>query len=93
MRLRLKQQRLVELLSASPLSQNHWALKVGLSRGHWSEIVNGKHPYPSAKTRALILDAMKVPLEELFDVEVGIDPLADLDFRLAIADRYIIDAE
>jgi hypothetical protein len=29
-RLRLKQQRLIELLTASPLSQNHWALKVGV---------------------------------------------------------------
>ncbi len=93
MRLKLKQQRLIELLAASPLSQNHWALKVGLSRGHWSEIVNGKHPYPSAKTRVLILDALQVPLEELFDVELGIDPLADVDFRRAIADRYIIDTE
>ncbi|HJU73981.1 MAG TPA: ADOP family duplicated permease [Gemmatimonadaceae bacterium] len=93
MRLRLKQQRLIELLGASSLSQNHWALKVGLSRGHWSEIVNGKHPYPSAKTRVLILDALQVPLEELFDVEVGIDPLADVDFRRAVADRYIIDTE
>ncbi|MGH7712456.1 MAG: protein kinase domain-containing protein, partial [Gemmatimonadaceae bacterium] len=93
MRLRLKQQRLVELLAASGLSQNHWALKVGLSRGHWSEIVNGKHPYPSAKTRVLMLDALQVPLEELFDVEVGLDPLAGVDFRRAIADRYIIDTE
>ncbi|MGH7695897.1 MAG: protein kinase domain-containing protein, partial [Gemmatimonadaceae bacterium] len=93
MRLRLKQQRLVELLAVSALSQNHWALKVGLSRGHWSEIVNGKHLYPSAKTRVQMLDALQVPLEELFDVEVGIDPLADVDFRRAIADRYIIDTE
>jgi putative ABC transport system permease protein len=93
MRLRLKQQRLVELLAASALSQNHWALKVGISRGHWSEIVNGKHPYPSAKTRVLMLDALQVPVEELFDIEAGLDPLADVDFRRAIADRYIIDTE
>jgi hypothetical protein len=33
-RLRLKQQRLLEFLAASPLSQNHWALKLGLSKGH-----------------------------------------------------------
>jgi serine/threonine protein kinase/DNA-binding XRE family transcriptional regulator len=92
-RLRLKQQRLIELLAASGLSQNHWALRIGVARGHWSEIVNGKHPYPSAKTRTLILDALKVPVEELFDVEVGIDPVADVDFRRAIADRYIIDTE
>lgn len=83
MRLRLKQQRLVELLAGSALSQNHWALKVGISRGHWSEIVNGKHPYPSAKTRVLMLDALHIPVEDLFDIEVGLDPLADVDFRRA----------
>jgi predicted permease len=92
-RLRLKQQRLLELLARSALSQNHWALKVGLSRGHWSEIVNGKHLYPSAKTRVQMLDALQVPLEELFDVETGIDPLTDIDFRRAIADRCLIDTE
>jgi len=92
-RLRLNQQRLVELLAASALSQNHWALKVGVARGHWSEIVNGKHPYPSSKTRTRMLEALQVPLAELFDVEVGIDPLADLDFRRAISDRYLIDTE
>ena len=93
MRLRLKQQRLIELLAKSGLSQNHWALRIGVARGHWSEIVNGKHLYPSAKTRTLMLEALKVPLEELFDIETGIDPVADIDFRRAIADRYIIDAE
>src|SRR5262245_10303837 len=41
MRVRLRQQRLLEFLAQSRLSQNHWALKLGLSRGHWSEIVNG----------------------------------------------------
>jgi hypothetical protein len=49
MRVRLRQQRLLNFLAQSRLSQNHWALKLGISRGHWSEIVNGKHPYPSPK--------------------------------------------
>ncbi|HSA56754.1 MAG TPA: ADOP family duplicated permease [Gemmatimonadaceae bacterium] len=93
MRLRLNQQRLLELLGSSSLSQNHWALKLGLARGHWSEIVNGKHPYPSARTRTRMLEEFKVPMEELFTIEVGIDPLAGTDFRRAIADRYLIDAE
>jgi hypothetical protein len=28
-------------MARSNLSQNHWAMKLGLSRGHWSDIVNG----------------------------------------------------
>jgi predicted permease len=92
-RVRLKQQRLLQFLAGSPLSQNHWALKLGLSRGHWSEIVNGKHPYPSPRTRQLMLETLGLPLEELFDIEAGVAPWADFDFRRAIADRYLIDSE
>ncbi|NOT09697.1 MAG: protein kinase [Gemmatimonadales bacterium] len=93
MRVRLKHQRLLELLAESRLSQNHWALKIGISRGHWSEIVNGKHPYPSPKTRERILETFALPLEELFEIEAGLAPWADTDFRRAIADRYLIDSE
>ena len=69
MRVRLSQQRLLAFLAQSPLSQNHWALKLGLSRGHWSDIVNGKHPYPSPKTRTRMLEVLGLPLEELFEIE------------------------
>jgi len=93
MRLRLKIDRLTALLAASPLSQNHWAIKLGLSKGHWSEIVNGKHPYPSARTRALMVEAFGVPVDELFEVEAGTAPEADIGFRRAIGDRYIIDSD
>ncbi len=93
MRLRLKTPRLQELLASSALSQNHWALKVGLSRGHWSEIVNGKHPWLSAKTRSRILEVFDVPLDTLFEIEAGVAPWADVDFRRAISDRYLIDME
>jgi len=92
-RVRLKQQRLRELLANSRLTQNHWALKLGISRGHWSEIVNGKHPYPSPRTRARMLETLACPLEDLFEIEAGIEPWADTDFRRAIADRYLIDSE
>jgi putative ABC transport system permease protein len=92
-RVRLKQQRLRELLAASRLSQNHWALKIGISRGHWSGIVNGKHPYPSPRTRARMLETFACPLEDLFEIEAGIEPWADTDFRRAISDRYLIDSE
>lgn len=93
MRVRLKLDRLQQLLAASALSQNHWALKIGLSRGHWSDIVNGRHPYPSTKTRRPMLEELGVPLEDLFEVESGPTSAADVDFRRAIADRYIIDTE
>ncbi|HEY9382721.1 MAG TPA: hypothetical protein VIP80_04325 [Gemmatimonadales bacterium] len=41
MRVRLSQQRLLSFLAQSPLSQNHWALKLGLSRGHWTRVATG----------------------------------------------------
>ena len=93
MRVRLNQQRLLAYLAQSRLSQNHWALKLGLSRGHWSEIVNGKHPYPSPKTRERMLEVLGLPFEELFEVETEAASWADTDFRRAIADRYLIDTE
>jgi predicted permease len=92
MRLRLKLDRLKQLLAASSLSQNHWALKIGLSRGHWSDLVNGRHPYPSTKTRQRMLEEFGVALEDLFEKEASGTP-GDVDFRRAIADRYIIDTE
>ena len=93
MRVRLNQQRLLAFLAVSRLSQNHWALRLGLSRGHWSEIVNGKHPYPSPKTRERMLEVLGLPFDELFEVETEAPSWADVDFRRAIADRYLVDAE
>ena len=93
MRVRLNQQKLLAFLAQSPLSQNHWALKLGLSKGHWSEIVNGKHPYPSPRTRERMLEVLGIPFEELFEIETGIPEWADTDFRRALADRYLIDRE
>src|ERR1044071_6841996 len=90
MRYRLRVDRLAELLAASRLSQNHWALKLGLSRGHWSDIVNGRHPFPSAKTRERMLETFGVPLEALFTPDDGRE---DLEFRIAIAPRYEIMQE
>ncbi len=93
MRVRLKLERLQQLLARSALSQNHWAIRIGLSSGHWSDIVNGRHPYPSTKTRRRMLEELRVPLEELFEIETSSTSPSDIDFRRAIADRYIIDAE
>ena len=93
MRVRLNQQKLLAFLAQSPLSQNHWALKLGLSKGHWSEIVNGKHAYPSPKTRERMLELLAIPFEDLFEIEAGVPGWTDTDFRRAIADRYLIDSE
>ena len=92
MRVRLKQQKLRDLVAQSTLSQNHWAIKLGISRGHWSEIVNGKHPYPSPKTRERLLDVFGVSFDELFEIEPG-PAGADADFQAAIAHRYLIEKE
>lgn len=69
MRVRLKHDRLAALLAASRLSQNHWALRLGISRGHLSDLVNGRHRYVSARTRQRLLDVLKVSMDELFEVE------------------------
>ncbi|HEX6053883.1 MAG TPA: protein kinase, partial [Gemmatimonadaceae bacterium] len=91
MRLRLRIDRLAAILGASRLSQNHWALRLGLSRGHWSDIVNGRHPYPSVKTRQRMLEVFGVPEHELFVAEETRGD--DHEFRLALAPRYEIVRE
>jgi predicted permease len=93
MRVRLKLDRLTQLLAESSLSQNHWAMKLGLSRGHWSEIVNGKHPYPSARSRERMLDAFGASLDELFTIEPGSGSGGATDFRMAIGPEYLVDQE
>ncbi len=90
MRVRLRTQHLTELLARSARSQNAWAIRVGVSRGHWSDLVNGKHPYPSPKTREQMLDAFGVPFEELFEIEsANTEP--DTALQASLARRYIID--
>jgi putative ABC transport system permease protein len=91
MRLRLRTDRLAELLAASRLSQNHWALRLGLSKGHWSDLVNGRHPFPSPKTRDRMLEVFGVTQDELFVADES--RADDLEFRVAIAPRYEIMQE
>ncbi len=91
MRVRLKREQLLDLIARSNLSQNHWAMKLGLSRGHWSDIVNGKHPYPSPKTRERMLEVLRVDFDDLFETESG--GWSDQKFHAAISDRYLIDRE
>ena len=85
MRHRLNLDRLAQLLAGSRVSQNHWAIRLGFSRGHWSDIVNGRHPYPSAKTRLRMVEVFGVG--DLFTAEPS-QRDADVDFRIAISGRY-----
>jgi putative ABC transport system permease protein len=87
---RLNLQRLSQILASSNLSQNHWALRLGLSRGHWSDLVNGRHPYPSAKTRTRMTEVFGV--EDLFVAEPGAGA-AGVDLRMAISGRYELTTE
>src|SRR6187397_2602219 len=92
MRVRLNVARLQALLANSRLSQNHWAVRVGISRGHWSDIVHGRHPYPSAKTRERMVEVFGVPAEELFEPDDGAHA-DDVAFRVAVATRYELTSE
>jgi predicted permease len=81
------------MMAQSSLSQNHWAIKLGLSKGHWSAIVNGRHPFPSPKTRERMLEVFKIPFHDLFEVESGPAEGADATFQAALADKYLIERE
>ncbi|MEE8585316.1 MAG: ABC transporter permease, partial [Acidobacteriota bacterium] len=74
MKVKLKYWRLALELAKSPLSLNRWAQKMGLSSGHLSELVNGKKVCPRPETRHRILQALKIPFEDLFEVELHQPP-------------------
>ncbi len=93
MRFRLRTDQLQCLLAESRLSQNHWAIRLGFSRGHWSDIVNGKHPFPSTKTRERMVEVLGTTFEVLFQPDVTPSADADVEFRSALSDRYLIDRE
>jgi putative ABC transport system permease protein len=91
MRLRLRLDRLEQLLEGSRVSQNHWAMRLGLSRGHWSDLLKGNHPYPSAKTRQRMIEVFGVGERDLFEPDHGDG--AAFDFRVAIAARFELTSE
>ena len=69
LKVRLKHRRLAEEIATSRLSQNRWAQKLGLSKPHFSMLVNGKRPYPNARTRGKLLKGLGLSFEELFRIE------------------------
>jgi len=92
-RIRLRLENLQALLSRRNMSQNHWAIKLGLSRGHWSDIVRGKHPFPSRKTRDRLLEVLDVGFDDLFEAVTDTTTAAEADFKSRLSDRYLIDRE
>lgn len=92
MRYRLRLDRLEQLLARSRVSQNHWAMRLGLSRGHWSDLRSGRHPFPSSKTRQRIVEVFAVAESDLFEPVAGARD-DDFDFRLAIAARFELTSE
>ncbi|HSR51349.1 MAG TPA: ABC transporter permease [Acidobacteriota bacterium] len=69
MRVRLRNDQLARHLAQSRRSQNAWAQRLKVSRGHLSDLVKGKHPYPSATTRNKLLEGLDLSFEDLFEIE------------------------
>ena len=90
MRVRLRLDALQHLLARSSISQNHWAIRLGLSKGHLSNLLAGKHLYPSGRTRERMLEVLGVEFDELFEVEPGHD-LPEHAIQAALRHRYLID--
>ena len=70
MKVRLQHRQLALRLAQGRLSQNAWARRIGVSRGHLSNLANGNRPYPSPRTRSRLLQALDLEFDELFEVEV-----------------------
>lgn len=85
MRIRLKHERLAREIASSGLSQNRWAIRLGVSSGQLSELVNGKRPHPPPETRRKLLRGLGVEFEELFEVELPQSP------PMASAKRTLVD--
>jgi putative ABC transport system permease protein len=92
MRLRLRLDRLHQIIAASRVSQNHWAMRLGLSRGHWSDLLSGRHPHPSTKTRQRLLEVLGVAERDLFEPDSSPRP-DEFDFRRAVAARFELTSE
>jgi predicted permease len=92
MRIRLKVAALQTLLAQRPRSQNDWAMKLGLSKGHLSDLVAGKHQYPSGRTRERMLEVLAVEFETLFEIEPG-EAVPDHQIQRALHDHYLLDKE
>lgn len=89
MRVRLKHQALADILARRSLSLNHWAKRIGIGRGHLSQLVNGKRSFPRAETREKLLAALDVEFDELF--EWHSEPKAETKKETKAAPRRTFD--
>lgn len=69
-RIKLKHNVLADTLSRSRLCQNCWAQKLGLDKGHLSQLANGKRMYPNARTSRKLQDGLGLSFDDLFEVEI-----------------------
>ncbi|HSR52878.1 MAG TPA: ADOP family duplicated permease [Acidobacteriota bacterium] len=69
MRVRLNHRALSRLLSRRRLTQNAWAQRLDLDKGHLSRLVQGKQPYPGPAVRRKLLRGLEVEFEDLFIIE------------------------
>ena len=68
-RIRLKQGVLAKHLAERGISQNAWALRLGISKAYLSQLVRGQRSHPGAETRGRLLDATGLSFEDLFEFE------------------------
>ncbi len=66
LRSRLKHRELALRLARSSRSQNHWALRLGLDKGHLSKMLRGKRPFPNSVTRRKLLEGLGLDFDDLF---------------------------
>ena len=99
-RVRLKHRRLAEEIRSRGLSQNRWAQKLGINRGHLSQLLQGKRPYPEVETRARLLEGLNLSFDDIFEYEVSgpearppVHPVAELPTLFRADDRIPGKAE
>ena len=69
MKIRLRHDKLAFHLARSRMSQNRWAQKLGLHKGHLSRLTNGQRSHPGPETRQKLLEGLGLPFDELFEIE------------------------
>lgn len=68
-RVRLKHRQLAIIIGSSKLSQNRWAQKLGIERGHFSQLLQGQRLYPEVETRARLLEGLNLSFDDIFEYE------------------------
>jgi DNA-binding XRE family transcriptional regulator len=68
-KLRLKENKVKEVLATMGMSQQELADRIGTNRGHISKIANQRSPAVSLPIAIKIAKELKMPVEELFIIE------------------------